>query len=785
MAEVVRYLLCDSRIAYNVFTESNCTVISEKQEIPGFEVYIVEQWACERKLNTSVVTYTGNPDHKLKVSIVSLPKDSGLWSQKTQRYFDELVKSHLRPKETDLGLVYVTNLSSFPSNLNLVRIPSGNILKAWDLFCVNEDLRRSGCGGRLVLSIGAPTDACEDKFKQIFRANEQVAIEFAVRELVTMVQICLFYCNLLNPEYVDGLLCNETTKAIKAWWDKWGLLRYHTQPTDGAFGPMTVAGIIGFTIGLRNRLASLINYKTPKDPFDVEYFVDSIRQFQKHEHLLKSMRVDEETVVRLYSLTDRSSNSDFFGIVKSTMKEVSGKQAQTLSDCETTDIDKLMHHLQGYRARYLWLGKGETREINEGYGFSCTGIPLRSICFSEIDRSNRDLRRAMIRTMTSQKQRTDEVIRSGVTKIRGLQRGFYYDEDANDSRSKNNSIDTLSPKLSVPTTEDESKRKALLKLRKYMGQAGQHETSPELSLCSTIEESSSSLNGANGKINGDVDKIIPDEIMQGPINSIEEVIDSYQQQPLTDSDSKYSSRHASLDLTSSNDLIVTVNHCSRLRHTYAHSLDGMNSSFNNESRRIKQFKLHRHHSFSTVSDMVLRWQNPFDVCPQHLIDTCNIAESFHRQWKGEISTMEKVAKDYKLSVDCLQSQLSADSQAVELIHDQFQQVVGKETTVKNHVRELEALTARLQYEARMLDTKMRDVEEAVDSFTAKVIHLERRTDKFIKSSPAVTNNPSNNNVALENIGLLGSFVLKYLTSLKSFYSLFGHTRPSHSSTNTK
>ena len=82
------------------------------------------------------------------------------------------------------------------------------------------------------------------KFRQVFRTHDKVPITYAAIELATLVQIGLFYCNLLQPQYVDGLVCNETIRGINAWWDKYGQIRHHTKPKENVmFGPMSVAAI--------------------------------------------------------------------------------------------------------------------------------------------------------------------------------------------------------------------------------------------------------------------------------------------------------------------------------------------------------------------------------------------------------------------------------------------------------------------------------------------------------------------------------------------------------------
>lgn len=420
--EMTQYIFYDSMITDMIRDNPYCKIICQNVEIQGYELYVVEQWACERNLNRAIISFTGNPKHKLYADIVSLPENpinnnnnsKALLSQKNfptiaYSYINEQIRNSAHLKHTSQGNIFVSNLSSFPSNLNLVPVPKGCLHEIWPLFQVNENLRRTGCGGRSVLSLSTPSTASADKFRQLFKTYEKVPIEYSVRELITLVQIGLFYFDLLRPQYVDGLLCNETMKAVNEWWTSFGVTRFNTKLSDKhILSPQSVSGIIGYVTGVRNRIALVLgNSKTAKDPFDVDSFLESLRQFQKHEHLPRTMRLDMNTIKSLYMLTSNKAgingtsfnndegpmnvvSGDFFGIVKNTMKEVSGKTSQNPLDSETLDIDKLKSGLHGSRARYLWLGRGSPLKPLTSHlpGTASLGIPLESLGPSEFSSYN-------------------------------------------------------------------------------------------------------------------------------------------------------------------------------------------------------------------------------------------------------------------------------------------------------------------------------------------------------------------------------------------------------------
>lgn len=121
--EMTQYLICDSSVTNLFKNEKNCVVVQEGVEITGYELYIVEQWACERKLNCVIISYTGNPHHTIVANIVALPQkkqpdthlENSDWKEKITApesvsspfelfpatacaYFEELYNNHVHPK---------------------------------------------------------------------------------------------------------------------------------------------------------------------------------------------------------------------------------------------------------------------------------------------------------------------------------------------------------------------------------------------------------------------------------------------------------------------------------------------------------------------------------------------------------------------------------------------------------------------------------------------------------------------------------------------------------------
>ncbi|CAN6674538.1 protein Stb6p [Trichomonascus vanleenenianus] len=700
--ETVRYVVSDTRAVDMLRRAKECSIVAEEQEVAGYELYIVEQWACERRLTASITTYTGNLSNRVTVSIVEVPKDCRDWSAATFEYFDELVRLHMRPKETDFGVLFVTNLSSFPSNLSLVPVPDGRIASVWRMFYVNENLKRSGCGGRMVLSIKGPSNACEDKFRQVFRTNDKVPIDFAVIELVTLVQIGLFYTGLLSARYVDGLLCDETLRALARWWDSCGQLRYHTRPKDGGFGPTTVAAVVGLLAGVRVRLASVVK-TTPKDPFDAEAFVEAIRQFQKHEHLPRSMKIDELTLERLYALTERSggATAEFLGMVKSTMKEVSGRPVQNVADCETLDLEKLKLVVQGYRARFLWLGKGcmRNRTTRAGFG-SRTGIPLQSLDVNE-QSAKTELKRTVMRTMAARQKSDDrvgEVEDDADTSVGG-----------NSSTAGSVGLTTSSGTGSTTTTQssttnggvdEEKSRRGRMRLRRLMN----------------LQQESGSRSPSRL---GSRDAKTP-VILAGV--------------PKKEEPPEHIERAASKDSVPGEEGGGEV--CQIIRRVK--SLSKLNCDATADAKRIERYQLRRQHSFSLVEDVVNSWTVPFEMCPVRAGYLCGSSRRFQHQLKQQVKSLEAESDVYDQVIKKVGSSLDKEYHHVEKLNEQLEGATGGVRAVSNEIHELETIAARLQYESRMLEAKMRDVEEALSTFESKLGQLESRAEKSMCCPTAST-----------------------------------------------
>ncbi|CAA9967011.1 Sin3 complex protein [Pyrenophora teres f. maculata] len=369
-----RFVLTDSVAARYIEEDpsTSCHVLARRQKIQGYEIYLVEQWACSRTHPTFLITtYTGNPEDTVLATIISVPKNEEEWSPQMRLYFKSLTDHHARRKDTPYGALMVTNLSGFPSSLTVIPVPGGDLKKCRELFLTNENLKRLGCSGRLGIKLSPPSGATQAKFHQLYRTSEKIPFNASVIELVKLCQVALVLFGKLEPVYADGLLCDVTEKAINDWWIDFGSEYYTVEPHDGILGPTTVAALLGMLMGARNRL-SACGAAVAKDVFDIEATQRGISHFQKSQHLPKTRRLDRHTLEKLRRASAKAASKEGWAVpraFKSTVAELGGKggemvmgivgagQKDGIAEVETVDIEQFAELVRGEHAKWLWHGK--------------------------------------------------------------------------------------------------------------------------------------------------------------------------------------------------------------------------------------------------------------------------------------------------------------------------------------------------------------------------------------------------------------------------------------------
>lgn len=326
-----------------------------------------------------ITTYTGDDCHSVIVGVLGVPAEEESWSPRLRVYFKAISQFHARPKETPLGMLMVTNLSSFPSALTVIPVPGGDVRMHREDFIVNENLKRLGCSGRAGMSLSSPAGATQAKFLQLYKTSDRIQLYGAVIELVKLCQVALMIFGKLEQEYADGMLCDVTEKAVNDWWTEIGSEYYNVEPTDGILGPTTVAALLGMLMGSRNRL-NHIGAPVAKDAFDVFALKRGIAYFQKVQKIPRTRRLDHPTLERLRRVTAKAAAGEGWAVpkaVKSTVAELSGKSGEMMmgmvgrsdkagiGDVETLDLDQFVELTHGERAKWLWHGKPKRTDTHE------------------------------------------------------------------------------------------------------------------------------------------------------------------------------------------------------------------------------------------------------------------------------------------------------------------------------------------------------------------------------------------------------------------------------------
>ncbi|KAL1894060.1 hypothetical protein Cpir12675_003844 [Ceratocystis pirilliformis] len=347
-------------------------IVESRTTLEGYELYLVEQWACSRKsASTVIASYTGDAKSTIVVGVISVPEDQTFWSLRLKMFFREVQQHHARPRDTPLGDLITTNLSSFPSALTTILVPNGDIKSYQKMFIVNENLKRLGCSGRAGLTLDEPAPAAQAKFCSMYRVHEQINFLEAAIELVRLCQMALIVFGQLNTIFSDGLLCDMTEAAISNWWTDIGVEYYNMEPSDGILGPMTVSALLGLLMGARNRLNSY-GAAVSKDAFEIESTMRGVSHFQKYQKMERTGVLDRETLLKLQSATAKAAANEGWAVqraVKSTVAEIGGKRGELvmgivsgrdkggISEVETLDIEKFVGYAYGELPKWLWQGK--------------------------------------------------------------------------------------------------------------------------------------------------------------------------------------------------------------------------------------------------------------------------------------------------------------------------------------------------------------------------------------------------------------------------------------------
>lgn len=392
------YIFPDFKALNEIHLEKLKDLIYEEVDIDGFEIYLVEQWAEERKVSSLITSYTGNTQDIVRAVRICLPSNQHYWPQIFKEYLEDL-KTFSQAKVINNDTLFITNLSSFPSTLNLLNVECGDLRKVWDNFRTNFNLKKLDCAGRSSLLLKGTTNASLNKFAQLYKIQLQnTKVErnvgsstddeselisdndnnkfhsnskfCPVTELVSLVQITLNYFSPMScVKTTDGLLCNNTRRGIDRWWIEYGkfYLGIERPKNEVIMGPTTVASL--FSLLLTCYFKFMVEGSmSAKDPFDEEEFYTGIYLFQKKYNINKlndHTYLDRLTLQKLFDVSVKSSSSDIFNltkVVKSTVQDFAGKGnfMHLSNEILTSDLSILVKNIHGGTLGALWKDKDYT-----------------------------------------------------------------------------------------------------------------------------------------------------------------------------------------------------------------------------------------------------------------------------------------------------------------------------------------------------------------------------------------------------------------------------------------
>ncbi|KAE8396645.1 hypothetical protein BDV23DRAFT_143237 [Aspergillus alliaceus] len=779
-------------VALRYLEEDPLTIVLHRRLIlQGYEIYIVEQWACSRIHPTFIITtYTGDPSHKVVAGLLSVPKDESTWSPRLKLYCEAVTEYQARKKETPFGTLMVTDLSTFPSALTVIPVPDGDIHKHKDDFIVNENLKRLNCSGRAGLKLQPPTAATEAKFHHLYRTSERVPLYSAVIELVKQCQIALMMFGNLEPEYVDGILCDVTEAAISDWWTEIGMDLYNIEPSDGVLGPTTVAALLGTLMGARNRLHAF-GAPVGKDAFDISNLKRGISSFQKSQKLKRTRRLDRQTLDRLHRVTAKAANAEgWTDAVKSTMAELSGhggemvmgmvrgREKGGIADIETLDVDNLAHLVTGERAKWLWRGKPRkcgvdnsspgrrsassmmfTTDDQGGYLWTSRKRNSHDDLIAERsyqvpDRSGRQLE--LVNTLEDKEQNLGRLVRRGVSgKVSDARIGFGRFKDAVGLRSNpqktKDDMDVVGDAAYLPPLEGDTEM-VPTKVASDSGRQLAPESIPDSEVAAQTDELTAET---------PLNNLLPKSSdAKPPAITIEPVTSSEPSEPprkvslaRTDEESQDLERwkSRSIDVPAEQDQASEFGIMSLRR---PQSCAGLYRA--DDIGHLDNY-WPRHLSFSTIEEVVLGWEDlkgkagdsekPDASLEEAIAEedmlVCD-ARIFNSRVQGlREDTVPWVERQVD-SVDDLNRILYEMHERVNTsymkrlnqyqgIRERSSDLMSEEhSSLTDNMRRVEMMSAKLDYELNVLGSKIEDVETGLGEFERHVDEIETRVKTLIR-----------------------------------------------------
>lgn len=605
LVKTAKYLFPDYMGLFNLGILKHEELQYCEYTINGFELYIVEQWVSERKFSNVITSFTGNSSEVVRGILVKLPEDIRYWPESFKQYHDKLIEfSSIKVMDDGISL-FVTNLSYFPSTLNLLHVKNGSMKDSWPLFQVNFNLKRIGCGSRSGNLLGEPSITSLEKFAQIYKmaTKDPEDLFRNLIELFRVIQISLTYFRLLDGRFKDGTLCQHTFDGIQEWWVTYGklYLGIDRPKNEGILGPTTVAGIISFvlTCYFKFIVEDCISFK---DPYIESSFYSGVYNFQKKHNLPKTSYLDIETMNKLFKVTSRANTTDIFKLkraLKSRVQDIARKvnPIQLANEILTTDLDWLIENVQGGYLGLFWSGKRQNK------------ITLQSHNFYEQDYSH----------------------------------GDPFDEHG-----------------------------------EYFTGEGIYD----------YEENSSELEDISSWEDGNVKH--ESEFPYHCHNNVMFQRELY--------------RRASIPQTEKEKNLFQMEY---------------KNSVSADENSGQQYTIKHNYSFSDIQDSIEVWSFPFQVSPVKIARDILRMEVHMRKYCDERTT-----ESWNDCMATLTSSLKRCTETFETLQQKENELRSKHDTIQAEMKDINSLEAKFNYDLRILDARMRDVEENLNHFSNRLNILE-------------------------------------------------------------
>lgn len=355
-------------------------VVQSQTEMDGYQIYAVEKWVVERKaLPVCVSVFTGKPEHKITVTVLA-PR-AELSEHEAAAELEKAIqlfrKDGARPKETREGIIMVTSLATFRSDLNIVLVPDGNFMDVRERLYVNINLLRMGCSGRTVLNLSDPSEATQDRFRHMYCVPEtKRPFRDSVLDLVHIVQsgLAIFGFYLHDK---DGLLCDRTMASIQSWNTDVAAHVFHAEFMERPLDPAVVAGAVTLIICIRNKLHILNGGQGAlRDPFDEPTsFLHALAQFSitanpstGRSTLHRAPVLTPSLATQITAAYDRARQAESYKIHRVVLNRFDSSLDVSSVLQPTTDLAKFAKAVaqnpkEGWPAsvRHLWTGHGGSK----------------------------------------------------------------------------------------------------------------------------------------------------------------------------------------------------------------------------------------------------------------------------------------------------------------------------------------------------------------------------------------------------------------------------------------